>query len=114
MSLTATQVAQTRVEVAKNMGTTVAVETFSGESGVGPIYAASANVTCGVSTTRRLVRNADGEEVVSERTLYVASTDEAKFTPNSRITIATLVSTVIAVSPKEYKGQVTHVEVACT
>jgi len=114
MSLTATQVAQTRSAVAQNMGTTVGIETKTGNGSYGPLYAASVNVTCVVSTTRRMVRNADGVEVVSERTLGVPASDEARFTPGSRVTIGTLISTVIAVSPKEYKGQVVHVEVACT
>jgi hypothetical protein len=114
VSLTAAQVAQARVAVLDSMGTTVAVETYSGDSAYGPIYAASVNITCNVDTTRRLVRNSDGVEVVSERTLHVKSVDEAKFTPGSRITIASIESIVIAVSPKAFKGQVVYVQVACS
>jgi len=114
MTISATQVTQMCTFGGTLMGDTVAVETYSGESAYGPIYAASANVTCNIDSTRRLVRNSEGMEVVSELTLHVASADEAKFTPESRVTIATRISTVLAVSPKAFKGQVVYVEVACS
>ncbi len=114
MSLTATQVAQARVAIGLSIGDAVAVETYSGDSAYGPIYAASTNITCNVDSTRRLVRNSMGDEVVSEVTLQVASTDEAKFTPESRVTIAARVSTVLAVNPKTFKGQVLYVAVSCS
>jgi hypothetical protein len=114
MSLTATQVAQARLSVAEDMGTTVAVETWTGEGSYGPVYAASVNKTCNVDSTRRLVRNANGEEVVSELTLHVAPADEAAFLPESRVTVAGRVSTVLAASPKQFKGQVVYVKVACS
>jgi len=114
VSLTATQVAQARLAVADTMGTTVAVETWTGEGAYGPVYAAPVDKTCNVDTTRRLVRNSDGEEVVSELTLHIAPADEAAFAPESRVTIATRVSTVLGVSPKQFKGQVVYVKVACS
>jgi len=94
------------------MADTVAVETYSGDGAYGPIYAASVNVTCNVNAKRKLVRNAAGDEVVSEVTLQVKAADEAKFTPESRVSISTYVSTVLAVSPKAFRGQVVYVEVA--
>lgn len=114
MSLTATQVAQARLAVLDTMGTTVAVETWTGEGAYGPLYAASVNKTCNVDSTRRLVRNSGGEEVVSELTLQVAPADEASFVAESRVTIAGRVSTVLAASPKQFKGQVVYVKVACS
>ena len=114
MSLTASQVAQARLAVQDAMATTVAVETWTGEGAYGPVYAASANKTCNVDSTRRLVRNSDGEEVVSEFALHVAPADEAAFVPESRVTIASRVSTVLAVSPKQFRGQVVYVKVACS
>lgn len=90
----------------------VAVETYAGTTAYGPSLAASVDVTCHVMRTRRLVRNADGVEVVSEVTLHAAAADEAKFTPESRLTIGTQVSTVLAVSPKTLRGEVVYVEVA--
>jgi hypothetical protein len=95
------------------MGDTVAVETYSGDSAYGPLYGTSANVTCNVDSKRRLVRDSAGDEVVSEVTLQVASADETKFTPETRVTIAGRVSKVLAVNPRTYKGQVVYVEVNC-
>lgn len=114
MSLSATQVTQARLAAQDAMGTVVAVQTKTGEGGKGPVYAASVNVICNVDTTQQLVRNVNGEEVLSELTLHVRSTDEAKFTPGSRVTIASRKSTVLSVSPKAFKGQVVYVKVACS
>ena len=114
MSLTATQVAQARLAVQDAMGTTVAVETWTGEGAYGPVYADPVDIVCNVDSTRRLVRNANGEEVVSEFTLQAKRADEATCAPESRVTIAGRVSTVLAVSPKQFRGQVVYVKVACT
>jgi hypothetical protein len=95
------------------MADTVAVETYSGDGAYGPIYAASVNVTCNINAKRKLVRNAAGDEVVSETTLHVKAADAAKFTPETRVTIATKVTTVIGTSPKAFRGVVVHVEVTC-
>ena len=95
------------------MAETVAVQTYQGDAGRGPVYATSANVICKIHSKRRLVRNEAGEEVVSERTLYVNYADEAKFTPESRVTFSTVVSTVIAVAPKTLRGSTVVVEVNC-
>ena len=114
MSLTPTQVAQARVAVGLSMGTVGTVETYSGDSAYGPLYAAPVSVTCNIDATRRLVRGSDGVEVVSERTLEVAAADETKFTPGSRFTAATFATTVLAVGPKAYKGQVVYVEISCS
>ena len=92
----------------------VTVEPYSGESGYGPIHAAAATVLGKISATRQLVRNSDGEEVVSEVTLYVHPADAAPFVPGSRVTIATRVSTVIAVSPQGRPGEDVLVKVACS
>lgn len=112
--LTETQLALARESLARLMTDLVAVETYQGESAYGPVYDASADVTCGVVGSRRMVRNSQGEEVVSERTLLVASADQAYFTPRSRVTVESQVSTVIAVSPKGIGGSVLLVEVACS
>jgi hypothetical protein len=113
MTVSAGQVTQMKAMLGRTMAQTVAVETFQGETGIGPKFAASSNVTCNVSASRRLVRNAEGEEVTSEFTIHVPAASEASFTPHSRVTIGSRVSTVLAVSPKSYRGQVVYVEVAC-
>lgn len=114
MSLSESQADQVRLAVEEAMGDSVTVETYAGDSGVGPVYAAVASVTCNVDATRRLVRNSDGAEVVSEFTLQVASDDADTFTPQSRITLATRVSTVLSVNPKTFNGLVVYAEVACS
>jgi len=114
VTVSASQVAQMRKDLADKMGDVVAVETFSGESAYGPIYGTSANVTCNANQTRTLVRGANGEEVLSELTLQVASTDEDKFAPETRVTFASRTSTVISVSRKTFRGLVAVVEVVCT
>lgn len=93
---------------------TVSVEACSGEGAYGPVYAAAVTVLGKVSTTRQLVRNAAGEEVVSEATVYVHPDDAAPFVPGSRVTIATRVSTVIAVSPQGRPGKTVLIKAACS
>lgn len=96
------------------MGTAVAVQTYEGEGAYGKVLAASANKVCGLQTTRKLVRNADGEEVVSEFTLQASPDDAAAFTPRSEVTVAGRTSTVLATSPKTYRGRTAWVEVSCS
>jgi hypothetical protein len=91
-----------------------AVETYSGDSAYGPIYAASVTVLCKVSMMRQLVRNAAGDEVVSEMTLYVFPADEAKFTPESRVTFSSRISTVLSVAPQTARGVTVVVKVTCS
>jgi hypothetical protein len=114
MSLSTAQTTQIRSALVDMMGDVVAVETYGGASGQGSKYGTSANVTCNVNAKRKLVRNAAGAEVISETTLQVKPADEAKFTPQSRVTIVTKTSLVITVSPKTYKGVVVYAEVALT
>lgn len=92
----------------------VSVETYSGDSAYGPIYAASATVLCKVSTLRQLVRNSNGEEVVSEATLYVLPANAAPFTPESRVTIAGRASTVLSVAPQTARGVTVVVKATCS
>ena len=92
----------------------VSVETCTGSGAYGPILAAAATVLCKVSNTRQLVRDANGEEVVSEMTLYALPADEAKFLPDSRVTFAARTSTVLGVSPQGRPGETVLVKVTCT
>lgn len=92
----------------------VTVEPYAAEGAFGPIYEDAVSVLCKVSATRQLVRNSDGEEVVSEATLHVHPEDAAPFVPGSRVTIATRVSTVITVSPQARPGETVLVKVACS
>ena len=81
---------------------TAIVETFTGTSGYG-VDQFAAPVTldpaagngCFIDDTRRLVRSSDGEQVISETTLYTFPSNADLFTPNSRVTINGAVSRVI-------------------
>jgi hypothetical protein len=93
---------------------TVAVETWTGEGAYGPVYAAAVNVQCSVDATRRLVRNADGAEVVSEATLQVHPDDAALFVPESALTIEGRASKVITESLQRFRGQSVYAKVTCS
>ena len=93
---------------------TVSVETYSGESAYGPIYGTAATVLCKASSLRQLVRNGAGDEVVSELTLYVHPDDEAKFTPESRVTYSSRVSTVLGAGSQSRPGETVLVKVTCS
>ena len=92
----------------------VSVETYAGEGAYGPTYAAAVTVPCNVEVTRRLVRNAAGDEVVSESTLTIHPDDLATFTPESRLTFESRTSTVLGVSPLSFRGNVSHGRVNCS
>ena len=104
----------------------VPVATYSGESAYGPAYAAEVRALVNVDATRRLVRNADGDEVVAEATLQAhpttrlvdangqpAGTADALelFAPESRVTIDGRTSTVIAAKPNTLRGRTVFVEI---
>jgi hypothetical protein len=91
----------------------VSVETYAGDGAYGPTYAAAVTVPCNVEATRRLVRNAAGDEVVSESTLFVHPDDVASFVPESLLTFETRTSRVLAVSPRTFRGATSHAEVSC-
>jgi hypothetical protein len=93
---------------------TVSVETYAGTGAVGPILADPVQVRVKADTTRRLVRDADGAEVVSELTLLVHPDDEAKFTPQTKLVWAGRGSTVLSVSPQTFRGQKSLVKVVCS
>lgn len=103
-----------RLRVQNWMGSTVSVETYAGESGVGPVFAASVDVVCQVDPTIQMVRNANGEEVVSALTIHVADTDAAKFAPQSRLTVSGRKSTVLSNNGIEFSGQLVYAQVVCT
>ena len=92
----------------------VAVGTYSGDGAYGPAYAAAVTVCCNVQAKRRLVRNANGDEVVSEATLQVHPDDAALFVPESNIVIAGRASRVLTASPQTFRGSTVFVEVTCS
>jgi len=103
----------------------VTVETYSGEGAYGPIFEASVTVKVNVDQTRRLVRNAAGDEVVSEATLAVPPQPRhettralldavALFTPETRVTISGRAAKVIGVKPNTMRGRIVYVSVTVT
>lgn len=100
-------------------GDTVTVTTYGGETAYGPSYGAAVDVSCRVEADRKLVRNAAGDEVVSETTLYVpptvggvAATD--LFAVESVVTHGDRASVVIACNSRRGMGAAVYVEAVTT
>lgn len=106
----------------------VAVSTYSGEGAYGPVVADPRTVWCNVDETRRLVRDANGDETVAEATLHlhpqtrtVPVEDAVQltldpltvFTPESPVEIRGRLSRVLATKPHTVRGKVVMVEVTC-
>lgn len=91
---------------------TVTVETYAGDGSYGPVYAEPVTVPCNINAKRRLVRNANGDEAVSEATLTVHPDDVPVFTLETRLTIAGRASTVLSVAPMTFRGCMSHAEVS--
>lgn len=84
---------------------TVTVETLTGTSGYGVeqfaapvILAPGTDNGCFVESRRRMVRDKDGVEVISETTVYTYPAAAALFTPGSRVTINGTIAHVITVA----------------
>lgn len=92
----------------------VTVETRTGDGAYGPNYADPVTVRCNIDNRRRLVRNANGDEALSEASITVHPDDAAVFTPETRLTIEGRTSTVMNVRPLKLRSSVHHVEVSCT
>lgn len=107
---------------------TVTVATRTGEGAYGPITAAAVEVVCQIDETRRLVRDSNGDEAVSEATLtlhprtrvldaegqIVDTVDPLEvFTPESPVTIGGRASRVLSVKVTKVRSSVLGVEVTC-
>ncbi len=78
---------------------TATVETYQGTNADGEdLYAAPVGVACYAEGQRRLVLNPDGEQVLSETTLYASPTEAPKFAPLSRVTVLGSTDRVIRVN----------------
>lgn len=75
---------------------TVTVATFLGTNGLGAdTFSPATDVLGFMELSRRLVRNAGGEQVISESTLYTDPANASAFLPNSKVTYGGSVSRVI-------------------
>lgn len=78
---------------------TASVETYQGTNADGAdLYATAVNIACYAEGQRRVVLNSDGEQIVSETTLYADPASSAKFAPLSRVTVLGGTSRVIRVN----------------
>lgn len=107
----------------------VTVSTYSGEGAYGAVTADPVEVFCNIDETRRLVRDANGDETVSEATLTLhprtrtvptdgptgqRTIDPATvFTPESPVVIRGRTTRVIAAKVHTLRGQTAMVEVTC-
>jgi hypothetical protein len=100
-------------------GDTVTVTPYSGEGAYGPVYGDPVEVDCRVTYERKLVRNAEGDETVSEMTLYILPTVGGTatvdlFQPESPVTHLGRQGRVIGVAPHRGMGLPVLVEVTTT
>jgi hypothetical protein len=93
---------------------TVTVEPWEGSGGYGDIWGAPFDLQCFVEDKRRLVRAADGSEVVSETTVYA---NRGPSIPNrSRITLPSGRQPLVITVSDHDGGALpvpSHLEIAC-
>ena len=95
---------------------TTTVQTYRGSGPFGETYDDPVEVPCFINSTRKLVRDQTGREVVSEATITGPVTHAAKFTPESLTTIDGNERTVLTVAT-HYSGSLglpDHFEVTTT
>ena len=83
---------------------TLSVETFGGSGAMGDVYAGPATVLGFLEGKNVLVRDATGAQVVASSTFYCSTTDGARFTPDSRVTIGARVAHVISQNVNDAPG----------
>lgn len=81
---------------------TVLVAPYEGQGAYGETYGPERTVRCFIDDTRRLVRNTNGDETVSETTVLCRLGEDIP--PESRVTVNGRVTTVIAVSRMDGGG----------
>jgi len=81
---------------------TVTVQLYQGHSPHSPAYALGVAVRCFVEERRRLVRDRDGREVMSETTLYMPL--DTPMAAESRVTVNGRVTTVIIAARQDGAG----------
>ncbi len=89
------------------------IEPFEGEGAYGPLFGPPVTAKCLVDDERRLVRDAQGLETVSDTTIFFAP--GTRCPEGSRVTVNGRVTTVIASFSRDGGGLPTpdHVEVVC-
>jgi class 3 adenylate cyclase len=89
------------------------IEPFEGEGAYGAIYGDPVTERCLVDDERRLVRNAEGSETVSDTTIFFRAGTHCP--EGSRVTVGGRTTTVIASHDRDGGGLPTpdHTEVVC-
>ncbi|MEU7855259.1 hypothetical protein [Nonomuraea sp. NPDC049141] len=89
------------------------IEPFEGEGAYGPVHGAPFTERCLVDDERRLVRNAEGSETVSDTTIFFPP--QTHCPEGSRVTVNGRTTTVIASHDRTGGGLPTpdHTEVVC-
>jgi len=108
----------------------VTVRTRTGEGSYGDVFAEALDVPCYLDETRRLVRDASGQQAVSEATLTLHPDSRATlraephtpsvvdplevFTPESEVDLGGRLSRVITARRITMRGYVVSIEVTCS
>ncbi|MFG3438330.1 hypothetical protein ACGF0J_13895 [Nonomuraea sp. NPDC047897] len=92
---------------------TATIEPFQGDGAYGPVFGPAFESRCLVDDERRLVRDAQGAEVVSDTTVFLPPGTTCP--EGSRVTVNGRVTTVITSFARDGGGLPTpdHVEVVC-
>jgi len=95
---------------------TATVETHTGAGAFGDTYASPQTIACYADDSRKLVRASDGEQVVSETTLYTYTTYAGLFTPETKVTVGGRTALVVKVNTNDSGslGLPDHVAVSLT
>ena len=84
----------------------VTVEPYTGSGAYGPQYGAPVVRACMVDEKRKLVRAGNGDEVVSEASIYLRRAFLADFKPESKVTLPSgRSSTVITCADRSDGGR---------
>ncbi|VXB82020.1 hypothetical protein [Aeromicrobium sp. 9AM] len=95
---------------------TVSVETWEGTGAYGDTYAAPVDVPCFVDDARKIVRNPDGDEVVSESTVIGFLSDAPKFVEKTKVILPGGRPSIVILKKDRDDGGLgapQHVEVFC-
>jgi hypothetical protein len=83
---------------------TAEVETYRGDTAYDDNYMPRRQVQCSIDDESRLVRGANGDEVLSSTTLRMLPADGPKFTLDSRVTVRGRRTFVIATADRRSDG----------
>lgn len=90
---------------------TVDIQLFEGSTGLGPKFGELQTVTCRIENKRAMVRDADGNEVLSEtRLFFYPESPATELTPEARVIVEGFERTIISVDKQFGLSQLSHIE----